>query len=117
MEHRNETGVAAVIKKPAKRGRWSAQQRQQIVDASVVAGASINEVGERFGIRANLMTAWRRRHAREIGAPKPESAPARFAAVQVGAVTANGTIEIDQTSRLVRCVGSLIPGCCARCWR
>jgi|ERR1700734_1301854 Transposase len=40
-------------------------QRQEIVAASQVAGASINEVAERFGVRPNLLTAWRRRAARE----------------------------------------------------
>jgi transposase len=43
-----ETG----IKKRAVRGKWTAQQRREIVEASLVAGASINEVAERFGIRA-----------------------------------------------------------------
>ena len=109
MEHQNETAGPAV-KKPTKRGRWSAEQRQQMVDASLVAGASINEVADRFGIRANLLTAWRRRHAREIGAPKLKSAPPRFAAVRINAVVADGTIEIDQTNRLVRVRGVVDAG-------
>jgi transposase len=105
VEHQNETVGQRAPKKGAKRGRWSTEQRQQIVDASLVAGASINEVAERFGIRANLLTAWRRRRAREIGSSKSKNAPSRFAAVRIKAVPADGTIEIDQTNRLVRVRG------------
>ena len=43
-----ETG----IKKRAVRGKWTVQQRQQIVEASLVNGASINEVAERYALRA-----------------------------------------------------------------
>jgi transposase-like protein len=55
MEPQNETVGPKANKKPAKRGRWSAQQRQQIVDASLVAGASINEVADRF-LRSILLS-------------------------------------------------------------
>jgi|SRR5271166_4148838 len=105
MEEHLGTVGSVVSKKPGKRGRWTTQQRQQIVDASLVAGASINEVAERFGIRPNLLTAWRRRRAREIAAPKLKNAPSRFAAVRIKTVPAEGTIEIDQTTRLVRVRG------------
>jgi transposase-like protein len=80
------------------------------VDASLVAGASINEVAERFGIRANLLTAWRRRRALEIGSPKPKNAPSRFAAVRIKVMPADGMIEIDQTNRLVRVRGIVDSG-------
>jgi hypothetical protein len=39
MEEQSGTVGSAV-----KRGRWTALQRQQIVEASLVAGASINQV-------------------------------------------------------------------------
>ncbi len=42
--------VADTTSKRAARGSWTAQQRQQIVRASLVAGASINEVAERFKV-------------------------------------------------------------------
>lgn len=94
----------------AKRGRWTPQQRQEIVAASLVAGASINEVAQRFGIRPNLLTAWRRRRGREIAVAKPKGKRARFAAVRVKAVVADGTIEIDQASGLVRVRGIVDAG-------
>ena len=101
-----ETG----IKKRAVRGKWSAQQRQEIVDASLVAGASINEVAERYGIRANLLTAWRRRHVALAATPKPKKIPARFAAVRVDVAPVDGTIEIDLSNRLIRVRGIVDAG-------
>jgi transposase len=95
----------AAQKRRIKRGRWTTAQRQEIVAASYVAGASINEVAERFGIRPNLLTAWRRRAARELAASKPKSKRARFAAVRLKAVAMDGTIEIDQANRLIRVHG------------
>jgi transposase len=100
----------AAQKKRAKRGRWTAAQRQEMVAASHVAGASINEVAERFGIRPNLLTAWRRRAARGVAVTKPKRKRARFAAVRIKAVTIEGTIEIDQASGLVRVRGIVDAG-------
>ena len=100
----------SVEKRRTKRGRWTAEQRQEIVAASLVSGASINEVAERFGIRPNLLTAWRRRQAREIAASKPKRKRAQFAAVRLKAVAMDGTIEIDQASGLVRVRGIVDAG-------
>jgi transposase len=88
----------AAERKRAKRGSWTAEQRREIVAASFATGASINEVAERFGIRPNLLTAWRRRKARERAAAKPKRRRAQFAAVRLKAVSMDGTIEIDQAS-------------------
>lgn len=96
-------------KKPAKRGRWAAEQREEIVAASLVPGASINEVAQRFGVRPNLLTAWRRRRAHEIAASKTRKG-ARFAAVRVKKITADGTIEIDLANQLVRVHGIVDAG-------
>jgi transposase len=101
-----ETG----IKKRAARGKWTAQQRREIVEASLVAGASINEVAERYGIRANLLTAWRRRYAASVAAPKRKKAQARFAAVRVNVAPMDGTIEIDLSNRLIRVRGIVDAG-------
>jgi transposase len=100
----------AAQKKRAKRGRWTTAQRQEIVAASYVADASINEVAQRFGIRPNLLTAWRRRAARETAAAKPKRKRARFAAVRIKAVAMDGTIEINQASGLVRVRGIVDAG-------
>ncbi len=47
------------------------------VEASLVKGAWINEVAERYGIRANLLTAWRRRYAASVEAPKRKKTQVR----------------------------------------
>ena len=101
-------GVAQ--KTRTKRGRWTTAQRQEIVVASHMAGASVNEVAERFGIRPNLLTAWRRRAAREGAVSKPKRKRVRFAAVHLKAVAMDGAIEIDQTSGLVRVRGIVDAG-------
>src|SRR5258707_12658734 len=90
-----ETG----IKKRAVRGKWTAQQRREIVEASLVVGASINEVAERYGIRANLLTAWRRRHVAWVRAPKGKEAPVGLAAVGVAGAAGRGTVGVVLLSR------------------
>ncbi len=100
----------AAQSKRTKRGRWTSAQRQEIVAASYMAGASINEVAERFGIRPNLLTAWRRRAAREGVVSKPKRKRARFAAVRLKAAAMDGTIEIDQADGLVRVRGIVDAG-------
>jgi transposase len=97
-------------KKRAKRGRWTTAQRGEIVAASYMAGASINEVAERFGIRPNLLTAWRRRAARGVEVSKPKRKRARFAAVRIKPQEMDGTIEIDQAVGLVRVRGIVDSG-------
>jgi len=107
----------AAEKKHAKRGKWTPEQRKEIVAASLVAGASINEVAQRFGIRPNLLTAWRRRQGREIAAAKPKSRRARFAAVRIKAAVTDARLRSITQSAWFESAGSLTPGCCARCWR
>jgi transposase len=109
MEDQNGTDGTA-IKKRAVRGKWTAQQRQQIVEASLVAGASINEVAERYGVRANLVTAWRRRHTQANAVSKHKASAVSFAAVSVKSVPTEGTIEIDLSNRLILVRGTIDAG-------
>jgi hypothetical protein len=83
-----------------RRGKWTAQQRRRIVADSRVAGASVQEVAERHGVRANLVTAWRRRDQAARAAK-----PVKFAAVKVSAAPADGSIEIDLAGGCVRVRG------------
>jgi transposase-like protein len=96
-----ETGMM----KRTVRGKWTAQLRIQIVEVSLVDGASINEVAEQYGIRPNLLTAWRRRYAASVEAPKRKRTQVRFSAVRVNSAPTDGTIEIDLSSRLIRVRG------------
>jgi transposase len=85
---------------PRRRGKWTAQQRRRIVADSRVAGASVQEVAERHGVRANLLSAWRRRQDASRAAK-----PVKFAAVKVSAAPTDGSIEIDLVARCVRVRG------------
>lgn len=53
-----EASAESVVRR--RRGKWTAQQRRQIVADSRVSGASVQEVAQRHGVRANLLSAWRR---------------------------------------------------------
>jgi transposase len=94
------------VKKPrAARGRWSAQQRQEIVEASLVPGAVLAEVAQRLGVRVALISSWRRRLAQEAGRAKRSKPTPRFAAVRVDRVVCDGFIEIDLSNHCVRVRG------------
>jgi transposase-like protein len=80
------------------------------VEASLVKGASINEVAEQYSIRANLLTAWRRRHATAMAVTKRKKTSAKFAAVRVSTVATDGSIEIDLSNRIVRVRGIVDAG-------
>lgn len=93
-----EAGAESVVQR--RRGKWTAQQRRRIVADSRVAGASVQEVAQRHGVRANLLSAWRRQDA-ALRAAKP----VKFAAVKVSAAPADGSIEIDLVGGCVRVRG------------
>ena len=95
----SEAGSPTVAKRP--RGKWTAQQRRRIVADSRVAGASVHEVARRHGVRANLLSAWRRRQDQSTEAAKK----VKFAAVKVSAAPADGSIEIDLVAGCVRVLG------------
>jgi transposase len=102
MATQTASSGGAGTKPRAPRGKWTQQQQQEIVAASQVPGASINEVAERYGVRAGLVSSWRRRHAT---ATKPKKT-ARFAAVQISRpASRDGVIEIDLASHCVRVRG------------
>jgi len=93
---------AAVTAGPARRrrGKWTAEQRRRIVADSRAAGTSVQEVAQRHGVRANLLTAWRRQAAASRMAK-----PVKFAAVKLRVAPADGSIEIDLAAGCVRVRG------------
>jgi transposase len=93
-----EAGPESVVQR--RRGKWTAQQRRRIVADSRVAGASVQEVAERHGVRANLLSAWRRQER-----ASRVTKPLKFAAVKLRATPADGSIEIDLVARCVRVRG------------
>jgi transposase len=93
-----ETGRKSVA--PRRRGKWTAQQRRRIVADSRVPGASVQGVAERHGVRANLLSAWRRQDDSSRA-----TKPVKFAAVKVRSAPADGSIEIDLVAGCVRVCG------------
>lgn len=83
------------------RGKWSAEQREQMVAESRQPGTSVSEVAHRHGVRTALLSAWRRKAASRSGKPTAIG----FAAVQLSSVPSDGVIEIDLSSRCVRVHG------------
>lgn len=108
MTGQMEAGTAQVqaAAKP-RRGKWTEQQKRRIVADSRVAGASIQEVARRHGVRPNLLSAWRRHAAKSKVVTK-----AQFAAVRVSAAipTREGSIEIDFNGGCVRVRGVVDAG-------
>lgn len=104
MTEQTESGPAeAQAAGKARRGKWTEQQRRRIVADSRVAGASIQEVARRHGVRPNLLSAWRRQAAR----PRKIAVKTQFAAVRVSAAPApaQGSIEIDLSEGCIRVRG------------
>ena len=92
MDEQNEVPVAVSKKVRAVRGRWTAVQRARIVAESSVAGASVQSVAERHGIRAAKLSSWRRK-PRAKSANRTDKSVARFAAVRVESAV-DGTIDL-----------------------
>jgi transposase len=84
------------------RGKWSAEQREQMVAESRQPGASVSEVAQRHGVRTALLSAWRRKAASRS---RGKSTAIGFAAVQLSSVPSEGVIEIDLSSRCIRVRG------------
>jgi hypothetical protein len=85
---------------PRRRGKWTAQQRRRIVADSRVAGAFVQDVARRHGVRPSLLSAWRRQDP-----AKRVVKPVKFAAVKLSAASADGSIEIDLHAGCVRVRG------------
>ena len=103
MDEQNEVVVTSSKKVRAVRGQWTAAQRAAMVAESLVAGATVQSVAARHGIRAALLTSWRRKQRVKPASGVTQSV-ARFAAVRV-APPSDGVIEIELANGCVRVRG------------
>ena len=103
MDEQKAVQVPATKKVRAVRGRWTAAQRAARVAESLVAGATVQSVAERHGIRAALLSSWRRK-AGAKSTSRADKSTTPFAAVRVEAAV-DGTIEIDLANGCVRICG------------
>ncbi len=100
MAGQNESnGAGEPTPAKSRRGKWTAEQRRRAVADSRVAGASVQEVARRHGVRANLLSAWRRQ------ADTVRTKAVKFAAVKLKEAPAEGLIEIDLVAGCVRVRG------------
>ena len=106
MDERNEVPVAVSKKVRAVRGRWTAVQRAQIVAESSVAGATVQSVAGRHGIRSALLSSWRRKE-RAKSASRPAKSATGFVAIRVEPPS-DGMIEIDLANGCVRICGVVL---------
>mgnify|MGYP001552130228 CR=1 FL=1 len=49
-----------VITGPARRRRWTTEQKLRIIEESYELGSSVSEVARRHGVAANLLFRWRK---------------------------------------------------------
>jgi transposase-like protein len=89
----------------AARSKWTAQQRREILEASMVEGAVIGEVATRYGVRAALIASWRRQLERQPARGAGAKSAPHFAAVRVDRVSTESVIEIDLANRCIRVRG------------
>ncbi|WP_245457642.1 transposase [Rhizobium leguminosarum] len=84
---------------------WPDEVKAQIVSESLRPGAKVNEVAERFGLRANRLSSWRTMARQgKLVLPAPEDA-VEFAAVIVDPPVSEPLI--NKTSRPAIIVGSV----------
>jgi transposase len=78
-----------------RRRRWSAAEKQQIVEESEGQGICVADVARRHGLHPNQLHAWRRQA--QGGCPSGRPSDPRFVAVAVSAAAgaaASGTGEL-----------------------
>jgi transposase len=106
-----------------KRERRSLELKRQIVEETLVVGASVARVARAYGVNANQVFAWRRLYeAGKLG--KPVMNPARLLPVSVAETTAEailqskpgggersagGTIHLEMRKARVRIEGKVDP--------
>jgi transposase len=99
-------GRVEVITSVERRRRWSSAEKQQLVSASLEAGASVSAVAREAGIQPGQLYGWRR----QMGV----RARSGFAAVRIAPEAAlaglgdRGTIEIEfATGARMRITGAV----------
>lgn len=99
MTGQQDLGESGKLAAKPRRGTWTAEQRRRAVADSRVPGSSVQRVAQRHGIRANLLSAWRRQ------ANTVRTKAVKFAAVKLSSAPAEGLIEIDLLGGCVRVRG------------
>ena len=103
---------------PAKRQRWTIKQKRQIVEETLVPGASVAKVARSHGVNANQVFYWRKQHlAGRLGnsstaiklLPVTVDPPSIAAAVVPAERPLPGTIHIKLGQAQIRIEGNADP--------
>jgi len=76
--------MVTVLSGPERRRRWTDDQKQRILEESLVPGASVVEVARRHDVHPNLLHLWRRQ-ARVEGAPTRVEVEPGFVPISIAA--------------------------------
>jgi transposase len=94
-------GLAQSNSKPeaatSKRRKWSAEDRQRIVQASLKAGMTVDAVARIYGVNASQIYDWRKQHRQRM----QESKSSALLPVQVIERAQIAVPSAEQESRLV----------------
>jgi transposase-like protein len=107
-------GIAQSSSKPetvkAKRRKWSVEERQRIVQASLKAGTTVDTVARVYGVNPSQIYDWRKQHRKRI----QEGKRSVLLPVQVAEGLAAGASEAKQECSVVieaRSVRVSVSGC------
>jgi transposase len=81
-----------VITGQKRRRDWTAEEKAEILAATMAPGASVTEVARRFGVGPTLVWTWRRKAIAELAA---EMGP-RFVRLQIEEETAQSVVAVSE---------------------
>ena len=81
-----------VITGQKRRRDWTAEEKAEILAATMAPGASVTEVARRFGVNPALVWTWRRKAMDELAA---ETGP-RFVPLRIGEETTERTAIVSE---------------------
>ena len=114
-----ETNTSRKTLTPVKRQYRNAELKRQIVEESLVPGASVARVARAHGVNANQVFAWRRQYQRGLLRGGNGSAPGLLAVRMAGggadpsqtppARSLSGTIQVELPQGQLRVTGCVDP--------
>jgi transposase len=90
----NQKGEAVGRRQEAKRRRRSVEEKRQIAEASMQAGASIAEVAKAYGVHPSQVGKWRRAYRSGLLGDASTSTPALLEVHVADAVERHGTSRL-----------------------
>jgi transposase-like protein len=110
------TRPVEIISTVARRRRWTAEEKVEILDEAFRAGSSVAATSDRRGVSRALIYLWRRqaREGRIAGVGLAEPEKSGFVPVHVAAITDQRCAAADDRERCCSCDNKLAPASAAR---